>query len=327
MSTEKKLSRRGVLKTAGVVAAAGGTGAALTGLTTASSSWTEVDSPTGKSFKDVVETSNGAYAVGSSGNIATKTDGSWELVVDSGPSNSNNSLNSVDVTSDGKRIWFAGGSGALGAFDVETGKKYDHTAPQEKTSTWEGIAVTGELDNERVLVANGSGEVLDGTRDQDDCMKWGEVNKPAGGSTIPELAFASDDPSRAYGIDTSQEAFQSEDLNDTWTDIGVPDAQEAFYDLVGTTDQLYVAAGSGVIYRLECDCDVWTPVDAGENDLRAIDRTSSDDVITSANGGAIYERTADGWTELDTPTQADLLGISYGATDVAVGSSGTILER
>lgn len=327
MSESQAFSRRSVLKSGVAVAAAGVTGAVLSSATAASSSWTEMSSPTGKALKDVVETSDGAHAVGSSGNVATKVDGSWELVIDSGPSNSNNTLNSVDVTSDGKRIWFAGGSGALGAYDVDTGKKYDYTAPMEKTSTWEGLAVTGQRDSEKVLVANGSGEVLDGTRDQNDCMTWGSVNKPAGGSTIPELSFASDDPGRAYGIDTSQEAFQTEDLNDTWTDIGVPDAQVAFYDLTGTTSQLYVAGGSGVIYRRDCDCGTWTPVDAGENDLRGIDRTSGDSVMASANGGDIYERTADGWTAHDTPTQADLLGIAYGSTDVAVGSSGTILER
>lgn len=326
MTETPTMSRRNVLKATGAVAAAATTGVAVTSAAAGSTGWTEVSSPTSKSLTDVVQTADGPYAVGASGNVATPVDGTWELVVDSGPSNSNNPLNSVDVTDDGRYIWFAGGSGALGLYDVEKGKKYNYTAPMGKTSTWEGIAVTGPADDETVLVANGSGEVLDGTRDAEDCMKWGEVVKPAGGSTIPELAFARDGSGIAYGVDTSQTAFQSRDANDTWSRIGVENAQVAFYDLVGTGSELYVAGGSGTIYRRDCDCGVWTPIDAGEKAIRSIDRTT-DRVIAAGNSGSVYERTGDGWQTREVPVSSDLLGVSYGETDVAVGSGGTIIER
>lgn len=325
MSETPTMSRRTVLKATGALAATAATGAAATAAASGSGGWTAVESPTTKSFTDVVMTTNGAYAVGASGNIATRESGSWRLVVDSGPANADNPLNSVDVTDDGRYIWFAGGSGALGMYDVETGKKYNHTAPMEKTSTWEGIAVSGPADDETVLVANGSGEVLDGERDADDCMKWGEVVKPAGGSTIPELAFARDDGSLAYGVDTSQTAFRQADGGD-WSRIGVENAEVAFYDLVGTSSELYVAGGAGTIYRRDCDCGIWTPIDAGESAIRAVD-LASETVIAAGNGGDIYERTSDGWVARETPVESDLLGVAYGDTDVAVGSSGTIIER
>jgi hypothetical protein len=101
-------SRRDVLKAAGGVVAAGGVGATALSTTggsaagQSSSEWTEVSSPTGKSTLDVVQTANGPYAVGSSGNVLTGSGGSWKLVIDSGPSTKGNALYSVDVTDDGK---------------------------------------------------------------------------------------------------------------------------------------------------------------------------------------------------------------------------------
>lgn len=130
------------------------------------------------------------------------------------------------------------------------------------------------------------------------------------------------------------------DLNSSWSDIGVDEAQETFYDLAGDTSVIYVAAGSGTIYRRDCDCGNWTPINAGANALLGIDRYhdgSTEDIMASASGGFIYERTGDGWIELDTPVTADLYRAVYPTSDflssipekvdVAVGSGGTVVER
>jgi hypothetical protein len=88
-----------------------------------------------------------------------------------------------------------------------------------------------------------------------------------------------------------------------------------------------VAGGSGRVYRLDCDCDLWTPVDGGDRAVHAPDRDGSD-VLTPGASGCIYERTPDGWDVLGTPMTADLYGAAFGeSVDVAVGASGTILER
>lgn len=339
------ISRRAVLKAAGVSVVAGaGAGAVINTGRATSSDWSEQSTPIEKTLYDVVYTVDGPYAVGSGGYVLGRNGGSWEVEISSGPNNSSNPLHSVDVTDDGKRIYFAGGSGALGAYDVEKGMKYDYTAPDGKTSTWEGIAVSGAIENEQLIVANGSGETLDAQRQEDEdgnmCLVWGDVTEPAGGSTIPELDFAGDDPDLCRGISTSQAAFQTTDLNDSWTDIGVDDAQEAFNDVTGTTEVVYVAAGSGAIYRRDCDCGIWTPIDAGSNTLHGIDRFydgTEEDIMASAGGGYVYERTSDGWTEMDTPVSADLQGIAYPTADflgsipeevdIAVGSSGKVVER
>lgn len=335
------VSRRSVLKAAGVTVAAGaGAGAFMNGGAAASSEWSEVSTPISKTLNDVVYTADGPYAAGEGGYVLGRTDGSWQVEIESGPSASNNPLTGIDVTDDGKRVYFCGGSGALGAYDVLQGKKYDYSAPEEKTSTWEDVAVSGQKGSEKIIVANGSGETFDAVRTEDsdgnNCLKWGEVTKPAGGSTIPGITFASDDPQLAYAIDTSQQAVQSTDHNDTWENIGVTNAEVAFSDVVGSTDVMYVAGGGGTIYRRDCDCNNWTPIDAGENGLKGIDRSTEGDgesVIASANGGLVYERTSDGWAEMDTPVTADLTGVAYPSAesdqtvDVAVGSSGTIVER
>ena len=73
---------------------------------------------------------------------------------------SQNQLRTLDVTDDGKRLWFAGSSGTIGCYDVETNRKYDYSYPNEMTSTWESIAVSGNTGSEKLLIANGSGEVL-----------------------------------------------------------------------------------------------------------------------------------------------------------------------
>lgn len=327
---DREPSRRDVLKVVGGTLAAGGvTATAVTGAAgeSSDSDWVEASTPTGKSIFDVVQTVNGPYAVGSSGNILARSGGWWELVVDSGPSTKENSLYSVDVTDDGKYIWFAGGSGALGYFDVTTGRKYDHTAPMEKTSTWEGIGVAGVADEESIYVANGSGEVLDGHRDDDACMQWDEVVKPGGGSTIPEVDFQAANTSRGYAVDTSQQVYRTTDGGDTWSTVGVEDAQVAFYDVLSYDDTVLVAGGSGRVYRRDCDCNLWTPVDVGAKTVHALSR-DGDTVLGAGGSGRVYERTADGWDVTDAPVGADLLGVAYGDdVDVAVGSSGTILER
>jgi len=337
--TGRSSSRRTFLKVAGGAAAAAVGGGAVASQAVAQSSpdaaWSEASSPTSKSITSVVQTADGPHAVGSSGNVLALVDGEWRLVVDSGPSASNNPLNDVAITSDGERIWFAGGSGAMGAYDVETGKKYDYTAPDGKTSTWEAIAATGAIDREHVIVANGSGEVLHGVFEENDegayCIQWGDVVKPAGGSTIPGVAFSRGDTDTAYGISTSQAAFETTDYNQTWTKIGVSNANESFYDVLGDDDVVYVSAGGGTIYRYDCGCRGWTPVDVGENALQGLDRLGpAEPVMAAGNGGYVYERTADGWQEYDTPVGSDIYDVAYGGDggpDVAVGSGGTILER
>lgn len=62
-----------------------------------------------------------------------------------------------------------------------------------------------------------------------------------------------------------------------------------------------------------------------------------DGPYTVGNDGYVYERTSDGWVEMDPPVTATLYGVAYPTADVlgsipenvdvAVGSSGKVVER
>ncbi|WP_049970695.1 beta propeller repeat protein [Haladaptatus cibarius] len=213
-------------------------------------------------------------------------------------------------------------SGALGCYDVDAGKKYDYSAPMEKTSTWEAIAVKGKRGSEVLRIANGSGEVLPVTTDDDGCPKWGEVVKPGSGSTIPALDFGE---KRAFAVDTSGNAF--EERKKGWKDIGVKNAQVNFFDVHAGDGSLLIAGGGGRIYRYDRACENWTPIDAGEGALHAIAGDDSKLVVAGASGH-VYERVfGDGRRRSNTPAEADLQAVTVGDVDVAVGAGGTIIER
>ncbi|MFB6221113.1 MAG: hypothetical protein ABEH90_06705 [Halolamina sp.] len=295
-------------------------------------------SPTSKTLKGVSQTVAGPIAVGKSGNVLARVDGSWKIVVDDGPHTRDNALHAVAPTDDGKRVWFAGSSGALGAYDVTKGIKYDYTAPQGKTSTWEGITVTGTRENEVLYITNGSGEIMRGHHDNDGCVVWDSVIKPAGGtsgSTMPAIDFHDSDPSVGHSVDTSSRVFETSDGGSTWNAVGIPDSQVGLYDVISYTNSngknfVYVAAGAGKIYRLDCVCGNWTPTDVGSNHLFSITRRG-DDKLVAGQSGVIYEVTGtDGWEEHSSSVTADLHEAAYGdssSPDVIVGGGGTILER
>ncbi|MFC7166206.1 hypothetical protein [Halospeciosus flavus] len=338
---ETDQTRRTFLKAAGGVAATAAGGAAVVQTTSAAtaSSWSEVSSPVSKTLYGVSDTVNGHVAVGKAGNILHRRNGSWQLVYNSGPATRSNSMRTCAVTDDGKRVWFAGSSGAMGTYDVNTGVKTNYSYPKEKTSTWEAITVTGNANSETVYVANGSGEILKGSMDSDGCMQWGNVMKPGSGSNIPAIDFREANVKVGHACDTSGNAFETKDAGGTWSDIGVPNAQVAFYDLISFatgdgTKHVYITAGGGKVYRLDCDCNRWTPIDLGNADLRSIDRKDTGDKFVVGSGGTAYHKApSSDWEPVKMPVSDTLNEMSYGAhfgndtPDVVVGNNGTILER
>jgi hypothetical protein len=285
------------------------------------SEWTTADAPTEKSLDAVVTTTEGPVAVGAAGNVVARGDGEWTTLVDDGPAARRNALTDAAVSADGERVWFCGSSGALGVYDVTTDTKYDYTAPGEKTSTWEAIAVAGEAGSERLYVANGSGEVLTATVDADCCPTFGDVVKPGSGSTITALAVDAD----AYAVDTSGNVFRHR--ADEWTTVGIPNAQVNFFDVVATDGRVTVSAGGGLVYRYDADCDNWTPVRAGEGALYAIDADSDRRTVAGAGGNVFEHDGTGGWGASPTPVEAPLYGVTLGSVDVAVGANGVVIER
>ncbi|GGL66627.1 PQQ-like beta-propeller repeat protein [Halocalculus aciditolerans] len=289
--------------------------------------WQTYSSPTQKTLYQIVNTVNGPVAVGASGTIVTRRDGDWRVLVDDGPATRDNALRGIDVTDDGTRVWFLGSSGSLGCYDVETDRKYDYSFPKEMTSTWEGIAVSGDAGSEKALASNGSGEVLPFAIDGFD-IKWGYASKPGSGAKITALAASSDGV--GYAVNTSGSAYRTTE-SDGWKDIGIVNAQVNFYDIwAGENGRVYVAAGGGRVYRYDDSYHSWTPLRVGKGALRAFG-VEDETMVAAGASGHIYQRTpADDvprWDRLHSPTEKTIYDIALGETDYAVASGGHILVR
>ncbi|GGM73406.1 hypothetical protein J2752_002488 [Halarchaeum rubridurum] len=333
--------RRTFLKVAGGAAAAVGGGALVTNGVSAASgdtsdAWSEVESPISQTLYGVVDTRAGPHAVGKSGTVLARQGGEWNAVVKHGPATRENMLKAVDVTDDGKRIWFAGSSGALGAYDVEKGMKYDYSAPHEHTSTWEGISVTGNRENENVYISNGSGEVYDAHTDDEGCIVFDKLVKPGSGSKISALDFQGQNLTKGFAADTSGNGFRTTDASDTWERIGVPNAQVKFYDILtyqtADAERVYITGGGGRLFRRDCVCNRWTPVQLGSKAFRSISRnpdTGTKVVVGSAGVGYRLSGSG-GWTSFETGTSSALNAVALprfsDTPPVAVGSSGVIVE-
>ncbi|ADB62152.1 hypothetical protein Htur_3288 [Haloterrigena turkmenica DSM 5511] len=322
-------TRRDVLRLATVSTTAGvfGLGSAAAAQSD-DSEWERVDSPTGKALNDAVDTAAGPFAAGADGNVIVRREDGWQTVVAYGPQARSRRLTGIDATDDGRAVWFVGGSGVIGEYDVETRTLTNYSAPKGKTSTWEDCAVRGTAgEDERVYFVNGSGELLVGVRQDGGAMQYEEVIKPGGGSTIPGIDFHAREA--GHVCTTSQFVGETPDGGETWEQIGIDFAGGAFFDLASQSQRdVNAAAGSGIVYRY--DGFRWTPhvVDDKRRAIRAVDRDGADG-LAAGDGGTIYERRSAGqWERYETGVEAKLDGVAAGATyDVAVGDAGTILER
>lgn len=290
-------------------------------------SWASVATPVSVTLHEVVEASTGCYAVGDGGVVLARDGGDWTVVDDDGPGDSDNSLYGAGVTDDGGAVWVGGGSGAAGRLDPETDEITDHTAPNGETSTWTDVAVAGATGDERVLLTNGSGEVLRGEYGADG-VTWADPVKPGNGSTIRGVTLL--DESTAYVCDDNSRVFRSDDGGRTWTDVGIPDAGVTLYDVAAVaTDDVTVVGGSGRLFQY--NGDVWTPVALGGNSRYSVDR-QQDRGVAVGGGAEVFERELDGWAETaddgsDVGLRGTLVTSDPSVPKVAVGGNGVVLEQ
>ncbi len=324
-------TRRQFLRAGGTtaVASVGGISFVASARTESTSGWSAVESPTNKTLNGVVDTAEGPFAVGGGGDVLARRQSGWEKVVEYGPQARSRPLTGVGVTDDGTRIWFVGGSGVIGEYDVVTETLTNYSAPKGKTSTWEDVAVTGKGgESERLYFVNGSGELLVGVRQSSGAMKYEDVRKPGGGSTIPGIDFHT--RTKGHVCSTSQFVAETTDGGVEWTRIGIDFAGQNFFDIasVGMED-VNVAGGGGIVYRY--DGFRWTPhvIDDGRQAIRSIDR-DGEKGLAAGSGGKVYERRSAGqWRRTVTSVETQFRGVSRGSNgvDVAVGAGGTIVER
>jgi hypothetical protein len=323
-------TRREFMKMSGAtaVAAVGVPGVSVAQDGSSDTGWTKAKSPTSKTLYGVVDTAEGPFAVGAGGDVLARRKSGWQKVVEYGPQARSRPLTAVDVTSDGKAIWFVGGSGVIGEYNVATQTLTNYSAPKGKTSTWEGCSVVGKSgENERLYFVNGSGELLIGVRQKSGAVKYLDVLKPGGGSTIPAIDFYR--RKKGHVCSTSQYVAETTNGGMKWQRIGIDFAGGAFFDIasVGPKD-VNVAGGNGIVYRY--DGFRWTPhvIDDGKQAIRGIDRDGPAG-LAAGSGGKTYERRSAGeWKRFQTPVATKLTSVARGKThDVAVGAGGTIVER
>ncbi|WP_440010590.1 WD40/YVTN/BNR-like repeat-containing protein [Halomicrococcus sp. SG-WS-1] len=287
--------------------------------------WIAVASPVEGTLYDVTASQAGPHAVGEDGRVIARRDGDWQVAVATGPTGAANALVGAAASDNGRHVWFAGDSGVVGVYDVDDRKLVDHSAPMEKTSSWEDVAVVGLADAEWVYLVNGSGELVRGSH-ANGKMEWTEPVEPGSGSSATSVEFTG----RGLGFvaDTSSNVFQTIDAGESWRRIGVQRGGVNLNDVAPLhTDEIAVVGDDGAVF--DYNGFTWTRTDAGEDALLAVVRDSNRGLAVS-DAGATFRLTTDGWTRETTTAENPLRGVVLSGTDdpaVAVGDDGTILER
>lgn len=313
----QQVGRRTVLKGIGASIATGSVASTATASTT---DWTIVETEIDSSLHDVVAASAGRYAVGNGGNLLTEDGGLWTIVRQSGPTGNGNDLYGADVTDDGDRVWFVGASGAIGEYAPATDTLYDHSAPNDNTNNYNGVAVTGPAGDANVYVAGDSGKIYY-SFENGESGTWDYVT-PGSGSAINAIDFHG--PKSGHAIDTNGKVFATDD-GVTWNTIGVENANVTFYGIDSdAADDVTVSGGNGVL--LDYDGSQWVTDELGDAQLNDAE-VAGDDALTVGGGGVVQEIVDGVRTTLVTPTGENLNAVLRDGTDVAVGASGLVIER
>ncbi|MFC5366038.1 WD40/YVTN/BNR-like repeat-containing protein [Salinirubrum litoreum] len=287
--------------------------------------WQAVKSPTDGTLHAVVTTREGPFAVGEEGVLLGRCNGVWETVLDSGLEVTGNGLLGADITANGRHVWFAGGSGAVGRYDLAGSTVTDFSAPLGKTSTWEDVAVAGLAGEEWIYLANGSGEVLRGKNTGSE-IDWRGVTKPGTGSSISAVEFVG--TGTGFLLDGSTNVFQTTDAGKDWRKVGIPVAGNDLLSLAAMdADSVNVGASGGAVFRY--NGFTWTELDAGQASVHGLTRDDSQGLATTSEG-EVFEFDEGEWHRTAKPVDEGLYDVTFGTTsapDVAVGSSGRIVER
>lgn len=330
-----RYTRRRVIEAAGVAGLGGVIGTASTAV--AQQGWTKVDSPTGNSINDVEHADSGPTACGTGGEIHHRRKGKWKTVVKKGPTGNSKTLNAAATTDDGKRFWVVGNSGAVGEYVVDDKELEDHSNPLGISSEFTSVAVTGNRGSERLYIGKSSGEVVVGERNDDGEFDW-SLSDSGSGYTVEAVDFTLS-PMDGFVTTSGGGVYRTRDGGESWTRVGIADAATGYTALQvapGDPNRVYVGGGGGRIWRLDCDCNVWTPTEADTKRVYALEANSQQERYLGAGGsGRSYERASSdegaGWLAIETPTGNALYGAapadSDDGIDVLVGGSGTILER
>ncbi len=294
----------------------------------AANGWRAVDSPTSKPLYAVEAAADGAYACGDSGVLLRRGADGWAVLDGDGPRGKNKTLYGLGVTDDGGGVWSVGASGTVGEYRVDAGTARDHSTPNGYASTLTAVDVVGAVGDERVYAASGSGELLCGVRGDDGSLTW-TVLDTGGATTVNGVDFHTRDAGRV--VTTAARVFETTDGGDSWTQVGIADAQNSMNAVVSGPDRIYAGGGNGRVWRQDCTCRLWTPTKPAAKSFLALERDGRY-LLGAGESGYVYERTGEeaAWTNTVVGAGSDLHGCvigSGGDPDVVVGNGGEIFER
>ncbi|MDS0299822.1 hypothetical protein NDI76_13820 [Halogeometricum sp. S1BR25-6] len=281
--------------------------------------WVVADAPTDGELFDAAVTETGAYAVGEDGVVVAEGESEWTVVLSDGPGAAANDLTGVDAVAGGG-VWVAGESGAVGRIDPESGRHADFSAPDDDTNDVAAVAAAGSGGTETVLLADGSGQVRRG-RYRDGDVAWEEAVKPGSGSSIVGVELRGDE---GYVCDSNDAVFRTTDAGRTFESLDFEGANGTLTDVTAGGEAPLLSDDDGALHRY--DGSRWTPERLSEDPVLAVAAADADGVAVGED--AVYERFGAGWERASPPAVESLSGVAFdGATAVAVGEAGTVLER
>lgn len=289
---------------------------------TTPASWTAADSPVSTTLNAVVQTANGPCAVGNDGYVVGRaSDGTWGVVVESGIDAKHRAIYDVAPTDDGTRLWLAGAGGSFGYYDLSTGERRDLSNPAGTTSALKSIAVAGSRGAEKLLVADGSGNVLSAEVTGDDPL-WGPETRPADGNSLTDLV--ADAAGIGYAVDTNANVWVTTE-EDGWERVGIDGEGNSLYAITTAGDGLLAGGGNGRVHLSDADY-TWTPFTLSQSTVYAL-AGHADRLLAGGGSGSVFVREGGGdWQSAGWSGSATINGVCLGDPAVAVGSGGTILE-
>jgi len=294
--------------------------------------WTVVETPTQRTLHDVADTTAGAFAVGSNGLVLERGDDGWSVVTDAGPTGNGNNLSSAATTTDGQRLWMAGASGVVGEYDPEADALTSRSAPDGVTNTFTDVAVTGPAGDATVYLVDSSGQI-----------HWSEENGREGtwAHTTPgsgaEIAAISMVGTAGFLVDQNSSLFETTD-GETWTSVDAPAFDETLHDVELRASGTVVLAGASGTIAIESGGE-WEQESAANHALHDVEVGDCGCVHAVGASGTVLHRRGHGtpplrtlarafdWWTRASPTGETLNAVALGDPHVAVGASGTILER
>lgn len=282
--------------------------------------WQHVDVPFSSSLHDVTRSKKAVYAVGDGGTLLQRADGTWSVVLDRGPTGNSNVLKSVATTADGKRVWFAGSSGTVGCYDPKSGDVLDFSDPEGESDQWNDMLVTGSAGSEVVRLADNNGEIVTLRLSGTSLDATNLVKPRSAGQSITGLARNAG--GTLFAVNTSGKLFWSSD-GQNWSVTDLVDTD--LVDVTVADGRVYAVTASGFGYAYDPSTGEKTKFDTGISATHAIDAGGK--IAVAGTNGMIADRGDGEWRSVETPASTDLYSLAVGASDLAVGSSGTVIER